>query len=164
MAVEREDTHDKPASTDNTIVAIDTIDIAAELPSDVSDAHSSATNRRHGLFFFCVMTAVSIGGMGVTSFGVLAGGKVGYTLTKDTLETLAYGAIDIAVAQQADPGSVWQKRGACWFTIGIFTGSFNSAAYISFDAKRAGTSGKRNIFSLALFGIPSANSVWSAAS
>ena len=138
-AVEREDTHDKPASTDNTIVAIDTIDIAAELPSNVSDAHSSTTNRRHGLFFFCVMTAVSIGGMGVTSFGVLAGGKVGYTLTKDTLETLAYGAIDIAVAQQADPGSVWQKRGACWFTIGIFTGSVNSAAYISFDAKRAGT-------------------------
>ena len=85
------------------------------------------------------MTAVSIGGMGVTSFGVLAGGKVGYTLTKDTLSTLAYGAVDIVVAQQADPGSVWQKRGACWFTIGIFTGSVNSAAYISFDAKRTGT-------------------------
>ena len=28
---------------------------------------------------------------------------------------------------------------ACWFTIGIFTGSVRSAALISFDAKRAGT-------------------------
>ena len=56
-AVERADTHDKPASTDNTIAAIDTIGIIAEeLPSSVSDAHSSTANRRQGLFFFCVMS------------------------------------------------------------------------------------------------------------
>ena len=47
------------------------------------------------------MTAMSIGGMGVASFGVLAGGKVGYALTKNMFEVAVYGVVDNAVAQEA---------------------------------------------------------------
>jgi hypothetical protein len=68
--------YDKPNLTDNTISVV----AAAEFPSGTAN---SPTHRHRRLTFFCVMTAVSIGGMGVASFGVLAGGKVGYALPKD---------------------------------------------------------------------------------
>ena len=65
------DSHDKSVLTNNTISAV----AAAEVPSG---AANSPTNRHLRLAFFCVMTSVSIGGLGVVSFGVPAGGKVGY--------------------------------------------------------------------------------------
>ena len=107
-----------------------------------------ATNHHHRLFF-CVMTAVSIGGMGVATFGVLAGGKAGFTLPKEIFHSLAYGAVDIAVdlnaVMQTHPATVLpglRKRGATstsWLAIAILSGSANALRLISFDAKREGT-------------------------
>ena len=107
---------------------------------------SGATNHHR---LFCVMAAVSIGGMGLATFGILAAGKVGFALPRSMFQMAAYGAVDIAVdlnvVVQAHPASALsvppgiQNRGAAWFAIAILSGSAWALYFISFDAKREGT-------------------------
>ena len=132
--------HDKPDLTDNTISAVS----AAE--SSIGAANSP-TNRRRRLTFFCAMTAVSIGGMGMASFGVLAGGKVGATLPTETFVAIGYGGVDIAVAlnvaQESDPAASVlfvpnALRAAMWLAIGILQGSASGLWFVSFASKRTG--------------------------
>ena len=105
---------------------------------------SDATNHHHRLSFCVMMAVVSIGGMGVATFGVLAGGKVGFALLS-MFEMTTYGAIDAAVSMstaiQPDPAVPpgLRKRGAAWFAIAILQGSADALRSISFDEKREGT-------------------------
>jgi len=139
--------HDTPGDlTGNAISAV----AAAEISSGVA---RSPTNHHRRLAFFCVMTAVSIGGMGVASFGVLAGGKVGYAIPKEIFELVVFGTVGVSVAQEATSVQsmpVLFKRAAAWFAIGLFQGSANAFYFISFDAKREGTMWQLEPFSYAL--------------
>ena len=132
------DSQDNPDLADDATRTVDDIEIAA-----------AAVINRHHRHFFCVMTAVSIGGIGVASFAVLAGGKVGTFLPLNVSETMVFGAIGIAVdlnvAQQADPATNvlsvpnLQKRARYWLAIGILMGLTRSLQAISLETKHEGT-------------------------
>ena len=132
------DSQDNPDLADDATRTVDDIEIAA----------AAVINRHHRLLF-CVMTAVSIGGIGVASFAVLAGGKVGTFLPLNVSETMVFGAIGIAVdlnvAQQADPATNvlsvpnLQKRARYWLAIGILMGLTRSLQAISLETKHEGT-------------------------
>ena len=135
-----------PVSPDAESEEAASTDVAASTAA--SEAVDAATNHHHRLFW-CVLTAVSIGGMGVATFCVLAGGKVGFALMEAVFEIATYGAVDGAVdlnvAMQRDSASVLSvlpdllKRGAAWFAIAILLGSTRALNFIPFDAKREGT-------------------------
>ena len=122
-------------------------DDAARTVDDIEIAAAAVINRHHRPFF-CVMTAVSIGGMGVSVFAVLAGGKVGTFLPMSVFETMVFAAVDIAVslndAQQADPATNvlsvpnLQQRVGYWLAIGILTGLAVSLWAISLETKHEG--------------------------
>ena len=61
----RDANQDKPNSIATIPEAVDTVD-AAVVEQEPS---VGATNCRHHQFFFCVMMTMSIGGMGVATFG-----------------------------------------------------------------------------------------------
>ena len=89
----------------------------------------------------------------MASFGVLAGGKVGYAIPKEIFELVVFGTVDVSVAQEATSVQsmpVLFKRAAAWFAIGLFQGSANAFYFISFDAKREGTMWQLEPFSYAL--------------
>ena len=130
------DSHVKPDSTDDPGGIIDPIEIATEPSVNIPDAHN-----HHHRFFFSVVTAMSIGGMGVAGFGVLAGGKVGYALPKEMFESMAFGVVDTSVnldaIQQATPAKV-KSRGAGWLASGFLLGSCSAGSVVSFETKRWG--------------------------
>ena len=130
------DSHVKPDSTDDPGGIIDPIEIATEPSVNIPDAHN-----HHHRFFFSVVTAMSIGGMGVAGFGVLAGGKVGYAFPKEMFESMAFGVVDTSVnlnaIQQATPANV-KSRGAGWLASGFLLGSCSAGSVVSFETKRWG--------------------------
>ena len=136
---------------DDRIDATNRLASDLEPPNDISPFTRSANqqSQRPHLILFSAFTAASIGGMGVATFGLLASGKVGLGLTKSVFEVASFGAMDIIVrvnlSLQEDhlwlPASAsdLQKRGCCWFAIGILQGSVSALANISIDKKREGT-------------------------
>jgi len=132
---------------DTTTLASEQQQHITEPPStnaDVSNISGRHQQQRRRLLFFTIAT---FGGMGVATFGVLAGGKVGYALSAAMSKKAVYGAVDIAIniAVQIDPARFVtvppgpRKRGAAWFAIAILSGSANALWFISFDATREGT-------------------------
>ena len=140
----------KPLSCDETannnasgIVAFE------EQQQQAPDIIAAPTYRRHQqprrFFVMCVFGVLA--GMGLATFALLAGGKVGYALPKNIVEMIVFGTIDISVnvnaLQEADPvasvlSSHFWLRGICWLAIGISQGTFSTLYYVSLDMNNAG--------------------------
>lgn len=136
--------------SDSVKVDTSTIDLAPEEHQPESSGGGTETNnddhrRRPGLFFLAI-AAVSVGGMGMASFGALAGGKWGMALPKGIFDAGVYAAVDVAVnindapALRADPAEISKllTRSACWLSIGVVSGSASALRLVSVDTQHEG--------------------------
>jgi hypothetical protein len=79
------------------------------------------------------MTLMAITGMGTATIGLLAGGKIGLSLSKAVFDVMTLGMVDIAVTANEYPSqeegwsstiapqlrNVAWKRGTCWLAVGL---------------------------------------------
>ena len=126
----------------NVITTVGTIN-TADTP-ELEGAISSPVRHQRPHLFFCTLTAVAIGGMGVVSFGVLAGGKVGLFMFKNVGWVLGIGLVEYAVTinaflkQGQTPNlphlqnAIIVKRGVCWLAVGLLMGTVCSFWKITF--------------------------------
>ena len=92
-------------------------------------------------------------GMGIATFGVLAGGKVGFFLLREATCVASYAAVDIAVTAELSSQEVgrpsnsalqvrnttWKQRGACWLAVWLLQGTANVLWKITIEQKDVGT-------------------------
>jgi hypothetical protein len=139
--------HDNPDTANND--AID-MALAEHHPEPPSNTNASANQQqRWSILFFSTLI-----GMGIATFCVLAGGKVGLFLPRETFQALSFAVVDIAVTANDDLSSqeagrpststpqlrnaAW-KRGVSWLAIGLLTGTVSTLWKIAIAEKDAGT-------------------------
>ena len=139
-----------PESTDGALAMV-ALGQHSESPSN--DGNDNATMHQRRSLVFLMMTLMSIAGMGTATVGVLAGGKVGFCLSRSVSNMVAFGMIDSAVISNKCPSqedrrsstsavllrNVAWKRGTCWLAIGLLQATVNALYLISIDTKRMGT-------------------------
>ena len=111
----------------------------------------SITSIDNGKRRVAVTVIACLAGMGMSTFVVLAGGKLCLFMLKDVCRAIVFGIVDIVViiddnhldigqarAPPSHPQSKVIMRGLCWIAIGVIRGTLLVLRYITFDRKREG--------------------------
>ena len=143
----------EPLSHDNCDTADnDAIDmVLAEHHQGPPRNNIVGTNRQQR---WSLLSYITLIGIGIATFCVLAGGKVGFFLPRQTVRVFSLAVFDPAFPANGDLPSqdagrpstsilqvrsaAW-KRGTCWLAIGLLSGTLNTLWEIAIDEKAAGT-------------------------
>ena len=103
--------------------------------------------RRRPTFVVILMALSSVTGVGVASFGALAGGKLGLSFLRNFFQMVPPAFADLtltiydhveAMMGRVNVRAIIAKREACWLFVAITQGTLQALWSISFDSARSG--------------------------